>query len=51
MSFIPGITRGQYVGDCTITFDLKAKIRKPKHGRKAKRGQALGGRGGRAYRS
>lgn len=24
---------------------------KPKHGRKAKRGQALGGRGGRAYRA
>ncbi len=23
----------------------------PKHGRKAKRGQALGGRGGRAYRA
>lgn len=26
-------------------------IRKPKHGRKAKHGQALGGRGGRAYRA
>lgn len=26
-------------------------VRKPKHGRKAKRGQPLGGRGGRAYRS
>jgi hypothetical protein len=44
-------THDQYTSECTITFDRKKQIRKPKHGCKAKRGQPLGGRGGRAYKA